>query len=430
MPQAVAGVPPANWASANLRWLADIYAGGTPDKANLDYWTDGTVPWLNSGAVNDWAIHQPSTLITTEAVQQSSARWVPARSVLVALAGQGKTKGMSARLEIASTCNQSMAAIVPGPRLDYRYLHFWLTANYQTLRHMTGGDARDGLNLQHIGSLPTPLPPVEVQRRIASFLDDQCGKIDAVVQMRNQQVGALALLYQQFSMQVTTTGSAAQSKPSGVTWMPEIAANWSIPKIAWLFRTGSGTTPPSDKPVYYDGEVPWVNTGDVRNTRLSATSKQVSRTALAEFSTLRVYGVDALVVAMYGQGSTKGRVALLDVPACVNQACCVLTSVEPGLTEWAFHWFQAHKDQIVQLAVGSGQPNLNQEIIRSLRIPLPEPQEMTSLVARLREKRRTTDSAVWEMNAEIEALTLRKESLIAAAVTGEFDVATASGRGI
>src|SRR5687768_989226 len=104
---------PAHWRNAALRWLADIYAGGTPNKENLSFWRDGTIPWLNSGSVNDWSITEPSALITEEALASSSARWVPAKSVVIGLAGQGRTKGTAARLEIEATTNQSMAAIIP-----------------------------------------------------------------------------------------------------------------------------------------------------------------------------------------------------------------------------------------------------------------------------------------------------------------------------
>jgi type I restriction enzyme S subunit len=116
------GEVPEHWVPLAMRRIATRYAGGTPDRSNNSYWEDGTIPWVNSGAVNQGLIAEPSAFITAEAYKNSSARWVPKGALVMALAGQGKTKGMVAQTGIATTCNQSMAAIWPAPPTDARYL--------------------------------------------------------------------------------------------------------------------------------------------------------------------------------------------------------------------------------------------------------------------------------------------------------------------
>lgn len=162
---------PSSWGEGNLKVLSKIYSGGTPDKSKQEYWTNGTIPWLNSGSVNDFYIFEPSEYITVEALSKSSAKWIKSGSVLVALAGQGKTKGMAAQLMFDSTCNQSMCAIVPSEKLNSNYLLWWLSANYQNIRNLAGGDLRDGLNLEMIGSIKCPLPSINEQIEIAKYLD-------------------------------------------------------------------------------------------------------------------------------------------------------------------------------------------------------------------------------------------------------------------
>lgn len=163
---------PSHWDEGNLKVLSKIYSGGTPDKSKQEYWIDGTIPWLNSGSVNDFYIQSPSEYISEEALKNSSAKWIKKGSVLVALAGQGKTKGMAAQLMFDSTCNQSMCAIVPESKLDGNYLLWWLSANYQNIRNMAGGDLRDGLNLEMIGSIKCPIPSLKEQLAIAGYLND------------------------------------------------------------------------------------------------------------------------------------------------------------------------------------------------------------------------------------------------------------------
>ena len=175
------GDTPEHWNKASLKWISIRYSGGTPDKTIQEYWEDGSIPWLNSGSVNDSYITRPSEYITEEAYKNSSAKWIPKGALVIALAGQGKTKGMVAQLGFRTTCNQSMAAIIPDNRVNARMLYWWITKNYSNLRNLAGGDARDGLNLEMIGSIPIPIPPLSEQQAIADFLDRETGKIDSLV---------------------------------------------------------------------------------------------------------------------------------------------------------------------------------------------------------------------------------------------------------
>ncbi len=162
---------PENWKGGNLRWYAKLYAGGRPSKNIEDYWINGTIPWINSGAVNDSTITSPSTYITEDAFNNSSAKWIPKGALVMALAGQGKTKATVAQLGIDTTCNQSMAAIVPNSKCNPRYLYWWLHSNYQNIRNMAGGDLRDGLNLELLGNIQCPIPPLNEQQKIVDFID-------------------------------------------------------------------------------------------------------------------------------------------------------------------------------------------------------------------------------------------------------------------
>lgn len=182
------GLIPMCWSAACIKWFTRIYSGGTPDKSNDSYWADGTVPWLNSGSVNDDIITVPSNYITEEAFERSSAKWIPKNALVIALAGQGKTKGMVAQLAIDTTCNQSMAAIIPTSKIRSRFLFWWLKANYQNIRNLAGGDLRDGLNLEMIGGIYTPIPPFTDQDKVTEFLDRETTKIDTLIDKAKRSI--------------------------------------------------------------------------------------------------------------------------------------------------------------------------------------------------------------------------------------------------
>lgn len=176
------GEIPEHWKYSKLKWISNIYAGGTPS-TNIDrYWENGNIPWLNSGTVNQKRIKVASNYITEEALLNSSTKWVPKNSILMALAGQGKTKGTVGILEIEATCNQSMAAIVPDEReINYEFLFYWLHSNYNRIRGLASSDQRDGLNLEIVGDIFCPIPSVQEQLVITTHLNNFDIKNDIVI---------------------------------------------------------------------------------------------------------------------------------------------------------------------------------------------------------------------------------------------------------
>lgn len=149
-----------------------VVAGATPRSGVSEFWDDGTVPWMSSGEVNKGTVWATEKLITEAAYRATSTKLVPAGAVVVALAGQGRTRGTVARTRLALCTNQSLASIVTRPSVDADYLYHFLRTQYQKLRDISSGDGtRGGLNLQMIRAYRIPVPPLEVQREIVRILD-------------------------------------------------------------------------------------------------------------------------------------------------------------------------------------------------------------------------------------------------------------------
>ena len=156
-----------------------IYSGGTPKTGESEYWEKGTIPWMSSGEVNLGTIYQTEKFITEEGLANSSAKFVPVDSLVIALAGQGKTRGKVARIKIKLTTNQSLAALTfDSNKVSSDYVYHYMVTQYEKLRQISSGSGtRGGLNLQMISNFPIPLPPFSEQQRIASILD----KFDTLV---------------------------------------------------------------------------------------------------------------------------------------------------------------------------------------------------------------------------------------------------------
>ncbi|WP_031597650.1 restriction endonuclease subunit S [Ferrovum myxofaciens] len=211
-------------------------------------------------------------------------------------------------------------------------------------------------------------------------------------------------------------------KDSGVEWLGEVPESWERRKIAHAFeRVGSGTTPPTGQDEWYsDGDIPWITTGELRETVITETSKYVTAKALEEFSTLRVYPAGSLAIAMYG--ATIGRLGILGVSATTNQACCVLSGEISLSIRFTYFWLLAFKQQIIDLyAAGGGQPNINQEVIANFRVPAPTIGDQVTITVFLDRETAKMDALVAEQEKLIAILKEKRQAVISHAVTKGLD---------
>ncbi|MDP8051564.1 restriction endonuclease subunit S [Pasteurella atlantica] len=150
-----------------------ITSGGTPNTKKLEYWENGTIPWMSSGEVNLKIIFKTEKFITQKGLENSSAKLIPKNSLVIALAGQGKTRGKVARTRIDLTTNQSLAALIFDEKnINSDYVYYFLTTQYKNLRQISlGNSGRGGLNLQMISDYRIPLLSLDEQERIVKILD-------------------------------------------------------------------------------------------------------------------------------------------------------------------------------------------------------------------------------------------------------------------
>ncbi|EGE1188302.1 restriction endonuclease subunit S [Escherichia coli] len=176
-----------------------IYSGGTPDTKRIEYWENGTIPWMSSGEVNLKNIERTEKYITEAGLNNSSAKLVPRNSVVIALAGQGKTRGKVARIRIALATNQSLAALTfDEKKFSSDYVFHFLETQYESLRQISSGNSgRGGLNLQMISAYKIPIPcpdnpekSLAIQSEIVRILDKftaLTAELTAELNMRKKQ---------------------------------------------------------------------------------------------------------------------------------------------------------------------------------------------------------------------------------------------------
>lgn len=162
---------PKEWEVKKIKEFAKTTAGGTPSTRVNSYWDKGTVRWMSSGDLNQKKIFDVDGRITDEGLKNSSARIIPTKSVLIGLAGQGKTRGTVAMNMVELSTNQSVAAILPNEKFVPEFLYYNLDSRYDELRKLSTGDGgRGGLNLQIINSVLIPFPKLKEQKAIVKYL--------------------------------------------------------------------------------------------------------------------------------------------------------------------------------------------------------------------------------------------------------------------
>lgn len=211
-------------------------------------------------------------------------------------------------------------------------------------------------------------------------------------------------------------------RDTGVDWLGSTPSCWSVERMSWLFNEiSSGTTPESGNRDFYDGDINWVTTGELRERGITQTDKRVTPAALTTYSALKVYPAGTLLIAMYG--ATIGRLGWLDAPACTNQACCAFANPKRVSTRFAYYALSAARDHLILLASGGGQPNINQDKLRSLRIAVPSRTEQAAIVRFLDSETGKIDALIAKQEQLVATLREDRTATITHAVTRGLDPA-------
>lgn len=208
-------------------------------------------------------------------------------------------------------------------------------------------------------------------------------------------------------------------KDSGIEWIGKIPQNWNARKLFGLLKSiGSGTTPKGNDS-YYDGDIPWLNTGDLTDSYVNIIGKTVTDIAMTECSALKLFDKNSVVIAMYG--ATIGKLGIITFPTTTNQACCVMSCSKSLYNKYLFYVLYSARDYIITLSYGAGQPNISQETMKSFKLCCPDVVEQQQIADYLDKKCGEIDRVIETEKLVIEKLKEYKQSIITEAVTKGLD---------
>lgn len=315
---------------------------------------------------------------------------------------------------------------------DRRYLHHLLrspsfVAEYASLSYgirvgqwdMRFEDFREVLALH---------PPIETQRRIVDYLDSEIARIDSLIDRKQRFIDLLLEKRTALITHAVTKGldPDVEMKDSGIDWIGRVPRHWVVGQLKHATsQVIAGGTPASDDPRYWaedDKGIAWVAIGDMSKVdRVAATAKRITHAGKTA-ARLRLLPAGTLVYSMY---ASLGKVALLEIDACTNQAILGLALADRSDVRFMLWWLNALEPHVRLVAGSNTQDNLNADSVRRLPIVLPPLDEQRMIAHHIDENTALVDRLVDRTRKSIDLLKEYRTALISAAVTGQIEIPAA-----
>ena len=411
---------PKNWEVKRLKYLFKFVVGFTPPSGKSEYYEDGNYTWITIADMKSKYLDDSVRKITDKAIEDLNPCIVPKDSLLYSFK---LSVGKVAFTEIDTYTNEAIFAVLPNEdlNLDFYYYALPLQIIHNANENIYGAKI---FNQELIKNAFLVTPPKDEQITIANYLNKKTTEIDTLITQKE----ALLALYEEEKAaiinQAVTKGVDLDvtMKASGASWLDEMPKHWEVRRIGYSFGIiGSGTTPKtSESSYYYNGDIPWLNTGDLNNGYIYDTSKKITDKAIEDISTLKIYPIGSLVIAMYG--ATIGKLGITEIETTVNQACCVLNNSDVLSNKYLFYWLILNKRHIITLGSGGGQPNISQEIIRNLKVQTPPREEQDKIVEYIENGLSKIDVKIQKTKDIIKFQKEYRTALISEVVTGKIKV--------
>ena len=423
------GQIPEEWESGKVKYFSKISAGATPDRNNLLFW-NGDINWMSSGEVNQEIVKYTAETITNLALKKSSTKLLPIGTVMLAMNGQGKTKGTVAILAIETASNQSLASfIVDGNRLNNQYLYYFFKAGYSYIRGLKGED-RDGLNLQLVSNITVLLFDIKEQQKIADFLDKKTAQLDKVKSLLEEQIQKLKDYRSSLIYETVTKGldKTVPMKDSGIDWIGQVPEGWGVSKLKFTLekvsnnmKVGPFGSSLSGDAIRSSGK--WVyNQRNVLDNNFTETDTFISDAKWKELKNFSVVSGDILLTTR----GTIGRIAIVPkdyfegiLHPCLMKFRVDSHIVQPRLIKYFFNDTTLVKEQLKFLSNSTTIDVIYSYNLKNIIIPIIPLEEQYGIVEYLDKQCSNVDALIKVKQEQIDNINKQRQTLIYDYVTGK-----------
>jgi type I restriction enzyme S subunit len=353
------------------------------------------------------------------------------------------------------------------------FLRYYLLSpqGYRSLTGQLTGTAIKRIILRKIREMPAPVAPLQEQHRIVAKIDELLSDLDAGVAALERAKANLkryraAVLKAAVEGQLTEAWRAehpntepaskllerilaerrqkweadqlakfaaadkeppknwkekyVEPTPPDTTGLPELPQGWCWSSIGQCFTVAVGATPSRARPEYWDGEIPWVSSGQVQFCRINEPAEWITDLGLQNSNT-KLNPPGSVLIGMIGEGRTRGQVAILDIEACNNQNCAAIwVSETPIPTLYVYFWLSSQYETTRRRGSGNNQPALNKQRVEAITVPLPPLEEQRFIVAVVEERLSQIDAAAMEIDHDLRRAARLRQSILKQAFEGKL----------
>jgi type I restriction enzyme S subunit len=279
-------------------------------------------------------------------------------------------------------CSTAFCVLRTGQKLDARFLYYWLLTD-DVVKHVAKiekGVSYPAIRDSDVKAIRVPYPPVHEQRQIAAVLS----AVQRAIERQEQLIALTTELKKALMYKLFTEGTRGERVRQ--TEIGPIPVTWMESRLGTIARFSSGGTPSREVSEYWaGGTIPWVKTTEIKYCTIAETEERITQAGL-DNSSAKIFSAGTLLVAMYGQGVTRGRVGILGIAAATNQACAAIMphSEEEVSTGFLYYFLEFHYENLRQRGHGANQTNLSMTLLKLFPVYYPEYGEQQAIVGVLR----------------------------------------------
>ena len=450
---------PENWCWVRLYSLAHIISKGTTPKGGKDAYVEKGIRFLRIENINeDGSIsHENIKHITEEMHTGFLRRSILCKDdILISIAGTlGKT-GIVGEADLPLNTNQaiSFVRLIRGNLLpQYIKMSIDNPKTQDMLISQTKVTSIPNLTLEIIGNCAIPLAPLAEQQRIVDRIESLFSKLDEAKEKAQAVVDSFethkaAILHKAFTGELTAKWREEHYATDNTVLMDikNYSSSWSAKEkdllsreqaksevvvldnghewirctIGAVGRVTNGSTPLRKEPKYWSGKIPWISSGEVRNNIIESSNECISEEGYAN-SSVKLLPIGTVLIAMIGEGKTRGQSAILNIEATINQnVAAIVVEHNCVLPYYIWYWLQMNYAKNREKGSGSGPQALNCQRVRELDFFVPNLREQKEVVNILRKALAKEQQSKEAAEAALGQIDLMKKSILSRAFRGEL----------
>jgi len=429
---------PKGWDVINLgdHEYFERIGGKTPLKSESKYWENGKIFWLSGEDIDDNGVNllrETKQKITKNAIEDKAATLVPRGSIVLSCTA---TIGKVGITENEMATNQQFNSFVIKKGFTDKFLAYYFLASKGKLLKLAKTTTFPHITIPKLLTFVIPKPEIELQKKIVQKLDYVFEQLEEkknkILELQNlENIEKISKIYHKqrlakiFHGQLTenwrkynkNTEYASdlikkilkESKKKNITTLPnklpKLPTSWSWISLGDIFDIKPGGTPSRSEAKYWNGDINWVSSGEVANCEIKQTKERITKLGM-ENSSAKIRPSGTILLAMIGQGKTRGQVAILRIDAATNQNVASIQTGKTGvIPEYVFNWLLHRYEETRILGWGGRQKAMNTQHVREILIPLAPIEEQKQIIdVILNEKKQLN-----EINEQISLVKKTKE---------------------